>query len=191
MKLAQFDYGKKCSEIAKLTDGMSGREISKLGVAWQAAAYSSEDGVLTEAMIDARVVEAAKQHLQKMSWLHEEGTEDAKSKSSQTSQAGAGDGASQIGFTSLPHNEPPQAKEVIAPVLESSKGLEGRMGGTLNEDIAISPDTFLASSESAVAPAASEEDSVKPQGEGIERVGQTELTKGETSPAPPKDGTPV
>ena len=35
MKLAQFDYGKKCSEIAKRTQGMSGREISKLGVAWQ------------------------------------------------------------------------------------------------------------------------------------------------------------
>lgn len=35
MKLAQFDYGKKCSEIAKRTEGMSGREISKLGVAWQ------------------------------------------------------------------------------------------------------------------------------------------------------------
>lgn len=35
MKLAQFDYGEKCSEIAKRTGGMSGREISKLGVAWQ------------------------------------------------------------------------------------------------------------------------------------------------------------
>uniref|UniRef100_A0A7N8YQ44 ATPase family AAA domain containing 3A n=1 Tax=Mastacembelus armatus TaxID=205130 RepID=A0A7N8YQ44_9TELE len=69
MKLAQFDYGKKCSEIAKRTEGMSGREISKLGVAWQAAAYSSEDGVLTEAMIDARVDDAVKQHLQKMDWL--------------------------------------------------------------------------------------------------------------------------
>uniref|UniRef100_A0A671TIT2 ATPase family AAA domain containing 3A n=1 Tax=Sparus aurata TaxID=8175 RepID=A0A671TIT2_SPAAU len=70
MKLAQFDYGIKCSEIAKRTEGMSGREISKLGVAWQAAAYSSEDGVLTEAMIDARVDDAVKQHLQKMNWLH-------------------------------------------------------------------------------------------------------------------------
>uniref|UniRef100_A0A8C4EHT3 AAA+ ATPase domain-containing protein n=1 Tax=Dicentrarchus labrax TaxID=13489 RepID=A0A8C4EHT3_DICLA len=69
MKLAQFDYGKKCSEIAKRTEGMSGREISKLGVAWQAAAYSSEDGVLTEAMIDARVDDAIKQHIQKMDWL--------------------------------------------------------------------------------------------------------------------------
>uniref|UniRef100_A0A8C5DPV0 AAA+ ATPase domain-containing protein n=1 Tax=Gouania willdenowi TaxID=441366 RepID=A0A8C5DPV0_GOUWI len=70
MKLAQFDYGKKCSDIAKRIDGMSGREISKLGVAWQAAAYSSEDGILTEAMIDARVDDAIKQHLQKMDWLY-------------------------------------------------------------------------------------------------------------------------
>uniref|UniRef100_A0A8C4EDY0 AAA+ ATPase domain-containing protein n=1 Tax=Dicentrarchus labrax TaxID=13489 RepID=A0A8C4EDY0_DICLA len=78
MKLAQFDYGKKCSEIAKRTEGMSGREISKLGVAWQAAAYSSEDGVLTEAMIDARVDDAIKQHIQKMDWLH--GEEEAQTK---------------------------------------------------------------------------------------------------------------
>uniref|UniRef100_A0A8C9X6B7 ATPase family AAA domain containing 3A n=1 Tax=Sander lucioperca TaxID=283035 RepID=A0A8C9X6B7_SANLU len=80
MKLAQFDYGQKCSEIAKWTEGMSGREISKLGVAWQAAAYSSEDGVLTEAMIDARVKDAVKQHLQKMDWLH--GEDEAQAKSS-------------------------------------------------------------------------------------------------------------
>uniref|UniRef100_A0A8K9Y3W4 AAA+ ATPase domain-containing protein n=1 Tax=Oncorhynchus mykiss TaxID=8022 RepID=A0A8K9Y3W4_ONCMY len=35
MKLAQFDYGQKCSNIAIRAEGMSGREISKLGVAWQ------------------------------------------------------------------------------------------------------------------------------------------------------------
>ncbi|KAJ8260224.1 hypothetical protein GJAV_G00178520 [Gymnothorax javanicus] len=77
MKLAQFDYGQKCSEIAHRIEGMSGREISKLGVAWQAAAYSSEDGVLTEAMIDARVEDAIRQHQQKMDWLQTEspGTE--------------------------------------------------------------------------------------------------------------------
>ncbi|XP_029292352.1 ATPase family AAA domain-containing protein 3-like [Cottoperca gobio] len=69
LKLTQFDYGQKCSEIAARAEGMSGREISKLGVAWQAAAYSSEDGVLTEAMIDARVDDAVKQHAQKMDWL--------------------------------------------------------------------------------------------------------------------------
>uniref|UniRef100_A0A8C7TVV7 AAA+ ATPase domain-containing protein n=1 Tax=Oncorhynchus mykiss TaxID=8022 RepID=A0A8C7TVV7_ONCMY len=78
MKLAQFDYGQKCSNIAIRAEGMSGREISKLGVAWQAAAYSSEDGVLTEAMIDARVDDAVHQHAQKMDWLHmESGAESA------------------------------------------------------------------------------------------------------------------
>ncbi|RXN17203.1 ATPase family AAA domain-containing 3A [Labeo rohita] len=66
----------KCSEIAKRVEGMSGREISKLAVAWQAAAYSSEDGVLTEAMIDARVDDAIRQHRQKMDWLHGEGVLD-------------------------------------------------------------------------------------------------------------------
>lgn len=35
LKLAQFDYGLKCTDIAKRAEGMSGREISKLGVAWQ------------------------------------------------------------------------------------------------------------------------------------------------------------
>uniref|UniRef100_A0A668AM03 ATPase family AAA domain containing 3A n=1 Tax=Myripristis murdjan TaxID=586833 RepID=A0A668AM03_9TELE len=69
LKLAQFDYGQKCSDIAKRTEGMSGREISKLGVAWQAAAYASENGVLTEEMIDSRVDDAIKQHAQKMDWL--------------------------------------------------------------------------------------------------------------------------
>uniref|UniRef100_A0A4W4HDM4 AAA+ ATPase domain-containing protein n=1 Tax=Electrophorus electricus TaxID=8005 RepID=A0A4W4HDM4_ELEEL len=80
LKLAQFDYGKKCSEIAKRAEGMSGREISKLGVAWQAAAYSSEDGVLTEAMIDARVDDAIRQHQQKMDWLHGDGGLDEHAK---------------------------------------------------------------------------------------------------------------
>ncbi|KGL96969.1 ATPase family AAA domain-containing protein 3, partial [Charadrius vociferus] len=78
LKLAQFDYGKKCSEIARLTEGMSGREISQLAVAWQAAAYASEDGVLTEAMIDARVADAVQQHKQKMEWLKMEGAEASK-----------------------------------------------------------------------------------------------------------------
>uniref|UniRef100_A0A663LUQ0 ATPase family AAA domain containing 3A n=1 Tax=Athene cunicularia TaxID=194338 RepID=A0A663LUQ0_ATHCN len=78
LKLAQFDYGKKCSEIARLTEGMSGREISQLAVAWQAAAYASEDGVLTEAMMDARVADAVQQHQQKMEWLQTEGAEASK-----------------------------------------------------------------------------------------------------------------
>ena len=35
LKVDQFDFNAKCSEIAEMTDGLSGREISKLGVAWQ------------------------------------------------------------------------------------------------------------------------------------------------------------
>lgn len=54
--------------MAKLTKGMSGREIAKLGVAWQAAAYASEDGVLTEKMVMDRCLDAVKQHRQKVSF---------------------------------------------------------------------------------------------------------------------------
>ena len=40
LKVAQFDYSAKCSEIARHADGLSGREISKLGVAWQVTEYA-------------------------------------------------------------------------------------------------------------------------------------------------------
>ena len=50
-----------------LCEGMSGREISKLGVSWQAAVYASEDGVLTEKMVLERAVAANEQHKQKVS----------------------------------------------------------------------------------------------------------------------------
>ena len=66
MKVAQFDYSALCTKIAQETEGMSGREIAKLGVAWQAAAYSSADGVLTEAMIMGKVQDAVIQHKQKV-----------------------------------------------------------------------------------------------------------------------------
>eukprot|EP00105_Crassostrea_gigas_P014828 XP_011431633.1 PREDICTED: ATPase family AAA domain-containing protein 3 [Crassostrea gigas] len=72
LKLAEFDYSAKCSEIARITDGLSGREISKLGVAWQATAYASEDGVLTEQMIDDRVNDAVRQHKKKDLWQNEQ-----------------------------------------------------------------------------------------------------------------------
>lgn len=45
---------------------MSGREISKLGVSWQAAVYASENGILTEKMVLDRCEAAAKQHKQKV-----------------------------------------------------------------------------------------------------------------------------
>lgn len=68
LKVAEFDYSKKCSDIAIRTEGLSGREIAKLGVAWQATAYASDDGVLSEHMIDARVDDALRAHVKKVSW---------------------------------------------------------------------------------------------------------------------------
>lgn len=52
--------------MAEMTAGMSGREIAKLGVAWQAAGYTSEDGLLTKIMVLSRCKDAIKQHKQKV-----------------------------------------------------------------------------------------------------------------------------
>jgi len=68
MKIANFDFSKKCQQIAEVTEGLSGREISKIAIAWQASAYGSPDGVLTEEMMDERVEEAVRQHKQKVEW---------------------------------------------------------------------------------------------------------------------------
>nr|XP_018915660.1 PREDICTED: ATPase family AAA domain-containing protein 3-A [Bemisia tabaci] len=82
LKVDQFDYSSICSEMAKLTEGMSGREIAKLGVAWQAAAYASEDGVLTQKMVMSRCQDAVKQHQQKVMWQSEQEKKEARSISS-------------------------------------------------------------------------------------------------------------
>ncbi|XP_026842338.1 ATPase family AAA domain-containing protein 3A homolog [Drosophila persimilis] len=78
-KLDTFDYGKTCSKMAQLCKGMSGREISKLGVSWQAAVYASEDGVLSEKMVMDRCYSAVEQHKQKMAWLSDQERADHKS----------------------------------------------------------------------------------------------------------------
>lgn len=69
-KVEQWDYGAVCSKMANLCEGMSGREISKLGVAWQAAVYASENGVLTEKMVLDRCESAVYQHKQKVSYVY-------------------------------------------------------------------------------------------------------------------------
>jgi len=58
--------------IAKETEGYSGREISKLAIAWQAAAFGTEDATLTnDALI--RVLEESKlSKAQKEKWLQRE-----------------------------------------------------------------------------------------------------------------------
>merc|ERR1719187_212265 len=72
LKIEEMDYGELCSEIAGKTEGMSGREIAKLGVAWQAGGYSSEDGIVSRQMIMDKVDDAVIQHQKKMGWLSEE-----------------------------------------------------------------------------------------------------------------------
>ncbi|CAK9815172.1 ATPase family AAA domain-containing protein 3-B [Anthophora quadrimaculata] len=79
LKVAQFDYSVLCSKIAEMTEGMSGRELAKLGVTWQAAAYASEDGVLTEQMVIDKCRDAIKQHKQKVQWQSEQERQESKS----------------------------------------------------------------------------------------------------------------
>ncbi|TNN85563.1 ATPase family AAA domain-containing protein 3 [Liparis tanakae] len=190
MKLAKFDYGQKCSDIAKRTEGMSGREISKLGVAWQAAAYSSEDGVLTEAMIDARVDDAFKQHLQKMDWLH--GDEVAQAATLTPPPAGATASGGKLGFNLL-LSEAPEAQEVIAPVLEVKMKPEGESTsppshtseqsaeGTSGQDC-----EGAAKAEAATA-AESQAEPAAPPTDGNGKIEK----EAKTGSSPPKDGTPV
>lgn len=72
LKLDNFNFADKCHEIAKKTAGMSGRELSKLVIGWQASAYASESGILTEAIVDRNTADAMIQHEHKMEWLEKE-----------------------------------------------------------------------------------------------------------------------
>lgn len=75
IKVANFDFVAKTEDIARRTEGFSGRELAKLGVAWQASTYASLDGELTEEILDARVDDMIKQHKQKIEWLKEDSPE--------------------------------------------------------------------------------------------------------------------
>ncbi|CAG9768258.1 unnamed protein product [Ceutorhynchus assimilis] len=79
LKVDNFDYSALCTKMAEMTDGMSGREIAKLGVAWQAAAYASTDGVLTEKMVLDIVQDHVRQHRQKVEWQSEQERRESKS----------------------------------------------------------------------------------------------------------------
>ena len=58
--------------VAKRTDGFSGREISKLAIAWQAAAYGTEDASLNGEMLVTVLEEQLSSKRQKQSWLSQE-----------------------------------------------------------------------------------------------------------------------
>ncbi|KAJ8360722.1 hypothetical protein SKAU_G00172470 [Synaphobranchus kaupii] len=213
MKLAQFDYGQKCSEIARRIEGMSGREISKLGVAWQAAAYSSEDGVLTEAMIDARVEDAIRQHLQKMDWLQREAPGTAV-------QEGSAVGLGKMGFT-LPLGGVPQALEVGAEslsdvalpspqeVVSSTQDViklakEGApvtqpqerdavpvTQGVAQDSVPLSAEEGAEIGSKKEAILTEDEQSKNREGVTLPQEGGTETGSKTKAEIPPKDGTPV
>ena len=58
--------------IAAATDGFSGREISKLAIAWQAAAYGTADAKLTKQMLHDVLLQQRISKNQKKSWLSKE-----------------------------------------------------------------------------------------------------------------------
>ncbi|CAF3631230.1 unnamed protein product [Rotaria socialis] len=72
IKIGPFDFEKKCESLAQVTDGFSGREIAKLLAACQASAYASEDGTLTEEMIDKKLKDSLESHRKKVAWRAEE-----------------------------------------------------------------------------------------------------------------------
>lgn len=66
-------------------------------------------------MIDARVDDAVRQHIQKMDWLHGDGVLDNEGRVVPADHQG-GKGA-KMGFI-LPQGSPPQAHEVLCPLKE-------------------------------------------------------------------------
>lgn len=153
----------------------------------QAAAYSSEDGVLTEAMIDARVDDAVKQHLQKMDWLHLD--DDAQTLTPPV--AGTTGVGGKMGFN-LPLSEAPQAQEVIAPVLE----INAKQGG----DSISPPSDTDQSAESTSATGQNCEDVVKAEAMTADSLSQSATStdsegkvekEDKSGSSPPKDSTPV
>ncbi|XP_065186021.1 ATPase family AAA domain-containing protein 3-like [Sycon ciliatum] len=63
------DISEKLREVAVMTEGFSGREISKLAVSWQASAFANADYALTQDAFEERTVKMMEQHEQKKSWV--------------------------------------------------------------------------------------------------------------------------
>lgn len=62
------DWEKKLSGIAEKLHGFSGREISKIAIGYQAAAYGSANATLTEAMVDQVTSDKLRDHEEKAKW---------------------------------------------------------------------------------------------------------------------------
>jgi ATPase family AAA domain-containing protein 3A/B len=58
------------NEFASATEGYSGREISKLAIAWQAAAYGTENATVDVVLLRSVLQETLLSKKQKLSWLN-------------------------------------------------------------------------------------------------------------------------
>lgn len=65
----------KLLEVAEATGGFSGREISKLVIGWQAAAYGMSSAVLNADIVDAVLHYNIAQSQQKQAWHRDGGIE--------------------------------------------------------------------------------------------------------------------
>lgn len=68
LKVGDFDYSAACSTVAKITEGMSGREITNLALDWQMTTYASLEGVFTEEIMLKRAKAAVEHKKHKVSW---------------------------------------------------------------------------------------------------------------------------
>lgn len=151
----------------------------------QAAAYSSEDGVLTEAMIDARVDDAIKQHLQKMDWLLRE--DEAQTLTPQA--PGATPPGGKMGFT-LPLSEAPQTENIIAEALEASE----KMAATSTPPPSDTDQSVEGQDATLAAHHCEEAAKVKESLTDPEATADSESKaeqEDKSRSSPPKDGTPV
>lgn len=139
----------------------------------QAAAYSSEDGVLTEAMIDARVDDAVKQHLQKMDWLRVE----EAAQSLTPPPAGAMATGGKMGFN-LPLNDSPHTGNVMATLSE----MFAKQG-------APAPLETHPWAEGEIPAGKDRRDATR--GETSSSDGENKEKEDKGASCPPKDGTPV
>lgn len=71
-KVHTVDIGEvDIEQVAKMTEGFSGRAISKLAVAWQAAAYGTDGAILDQDMFYKTVEIQRKNMLQKDNWIEQ------------------------------------------------------------------------------------------------------------------------
>lgn len=75
IQIEEFDSDSVLSDIAARSEGFSGREISKLGIALQASAYASPDKTFRPEMLLERLAESLAANKQKSVWKKHEGIE--------------------------------------------------------------------------------------------------------------------